>query len=330
MSSEMEVLAPAETSGWAEPPRAEASVVLVKYEAARRALAEAHRVDEVKTIRDKAVAMEVYARLAKNRELIDQATDIRLRAERRAGELLVEMKRSGERDGGTGGDRRSRSRAATVKLADLGIDKSESSRWQKRAAMPDEKFEAWVEQRKRKQAALLDGVKPSHLSLVGEDDEWYTPADYIERARQALGGTIDIDGASNAKAQKVVRATRYFTQDDDGLAQEWHGTVWLNPPYSRKDEFITKLLDELAARRTTAAVLLTHNSTSATWWQRAAKGARQVCFPCGRIKFVAPDGTEGASPAQGQSLFFFNDTPSNIEFELAFGDVGLVVDVVRS
>jgi hypothetical protein len=58
------------------------------------------------------------------------------------------------------------------------------------------------------------------------ENEWCTPPEYIELSRAVLGA-IDLDPATNAQAQEIIRATQHFTKADNGLKHEWHGRVWL-------------------------------------------------------------------------------------------------------
>lgn len=119
--------------------------LLVKYEAACRALEEAHRVDEVKDIHDKAVAMRAYAIQAKNADLEVMAAEVRVRAERRLGELIEVGKANGTIVSGR--PRKSCAREdnfSQIHLADMGIDPKLSRRSQILSGIPAAAFEAMV------------------------------------------------------------------------------------------------------------------------------------------------------------------------------------------
>ena len=125
---------------------------LIKLSNATKALAEARTLDEVSKIRDIARAAEVYAKAAKlGEQAINSAIEIRLRAERKAGEMLVQM---GFSRGG------SKFREGTLKP--LGIDKKQSSSWKKVASIPDKQFEASVSR------AIGEGTKLSQAYILRE------------------------------------------------------------------------------------------------------------------------------------------------------------------
>lgn len=117
---------------------------LVRYEQARTALAAVHSYDEVKDIMDQAERAAVYARQANDSELIKYATEIRVRAQRRAGEMLAQTpKATGA--AGIGPIAVEATDRNQPTLAEMGITKDQSSNWQALASMSDANFEAAVE-----------------------------------------------------------------------------------------------------------------------------------------------------------------------------------------
>ncbi len=98
------------------------AVVLADYDSGRRMIESAANQDEVKRIRDKAQALAQYARLAKDTDLLGWVTEIKVRAERRCGELLIEQRANGKL--AKRGKPSKMSKASTLTDADISRDDS--------------------------------------------------------------------------------------------------------------------------------------------------------------------------------------------------------------
>lgn len=86
-------------------------------------------------------------------------------------------------------------------------------------------------------------MQHSLFNLVNEGittNDYYTPAWLFD----AMGLEFDIDVAAPVHGIPWIPAKRWFSQADDGLAQDWGGAlVWMNPPFSNAAPWVKKFID---------------------------------------------------------------------------------------
>lgn len=216
---------------------------LARLSAATTALAEARTLDDVKRILDIAEAARTYARAAKlGLEAANHAAEIKLRAERKAGELLAQLER------GSGGDRKSdlfknqMSQPVTFDseygavLSENDINRQTAHRWQTVATVPDEVFEQHVTEIK----SAAKELSTAGLLQIAKDLKRQEKREGIIRAIENLPAPPSINGELATNTIAVADVAELI----DLLPAESVDMIFTDPPYH--DEYVD-LYGNLAA-----------------------------------------------------------------------------------
>lgn len=278
---------------------------------------------EIRAIEKVGLAQEVREQKLREAQDISEAV---LDAEVRIGELMRDVpKQNTHNRAANRQDSGVQSKTEVIENAGFTIKQAE--RFQTLASHPEIVALAKAEARENddvvSRTAVLNMIRDSakpHVSNNSGCNEWYTPDEYIELAWDVLG-EIDLDPASCEFANRTIQARQYFTVEQDGLKQEWHGRVWMNPPYNAElvPLFAEKFAREYESGRVTEGIVLVNNATETNWFWNLAKCAKAVCFPKGRIRYTSQTRASMA-PLQGQAFLYFGE--NEMRFIGVFKKVG--------
>lgn len=170
--------------------------------------------------------------------------------------------------------------------------------------------------------SVVNTFRPEVIHISDDSYEWYTPAEYIEAVRDVMG-RIDLDPASCKKANETVKAETFFAKEDDGLLQDWHGRIFLNPPYNMPlvERFTARAILDYENADIEEAIVLVNNATDTKWFHSLLE-RYPICFTRGRVQFLGSEGN-GLGPRQGQAFFYLGKNSS--KFAEIFSKFGIVV-----
>lgn len=124
------------------------------------------------------------------------------------------------------------------------------------------------------------------MKLFGskETDHWRTPPVVYAWLEREYPGVVFFDPCP----RHPVR---------DGLATPWEACAFVNPPYSRVEEFLRKAQEEIGAGRTRLAIFLVYAKTETGWFHEYCLGNEvvdaRIVFWKGRLKFISDAGVKG-------------------------------------
>jgi len=150
-------------------------------------------------------------------------------------------------------------------------------------------------------------------------DDFFTSDTIMAAVRKTLGA-IDLDPASHAVANRIVKAKEFYTAATDGLTRQWKGRVWLNPPFSQWEIWVPKIIGEWQGGCISAmCVLCATRTLTAKYLSPIHKTCSAICILYGRIAFW---GARAATPDDGHAIFYFG---ADVErFRQVFGEIGFV------
>jgi hypothetical protein len=213
---------------------------LTHFNRARRELELAASIDEVKEIRDKAEAMRIYARQAEySLEMQNLCAEIKLRAERRLGEMLGEANTAERRQTNLLRGRTMQPRDDTPSLADIGISKSQSSRWQMIATIDSKLFEDKIEKLKMSGKELTSGAMVDFAKYLQREQTRASEQHSALRAGQMLKPDQNV---------KVVPGDFRKVLAEPLLAIDSVDLILTDPPYAGEYLPLWKELSRFAAR----------------------------------------------------------------------------------
>lgn len=151
------------------------------------------------------------------------------------------------------------------------------------------------------------------VHFSSKTDMWSTPQDTFD-ALAAEFGPFDLDVCATPENAKCPR---YYTREDDGLAQPWTGRCFMNPPYGRTiGQWMRKAYE--ASQNGATVVCLVPARTDTAWFHSFVTKASQVRFLKGRLKF---GGSANSAPFPSMIVVFRN------AFDVAQGKVELFPSV---
>lgn len=170
------------------------------------------------------------------------------------------------------------------------------------------RFQFSTEERKKIEAAIAKKVPSSNSGAdkftSSKSDEHYTPPNILQAVYECLG-ELDLDPCSNSHSSPNVNAKKHFTIEDDGLAQEWSGRVFINPPFSDIKRWVPHVISEYSSGRVTEAIALTKAYPRTNWYKKLRESCQAICFVEGYQKY----GKAQTSATFGTLLTYFGSNP---------------------